>query len=202
VIDATAKREAPTTTEKRIARPLRVLAPLIQKELEQAKDAAAKAGLPYYRAAGSMMLEARLSYTDEQIAAGEFNAWIKRNFGIKKFQASQYMKFAEQAGLGAASALDATSLSDFIRRTSNPNYNRPTADETAEKVRRVDAEMLNFRQAEADRNAERDAERAMGLRVIEAGFKAVAREVHPDRGGSVEEMARLNKVRTRFKQYV
>lgn len=44
--------------------------------------------------------------------------------------------------------------------------------------------------------------RVLALRVIDVGYKAVAHEVHPDKGGSVDEMARLNAVRDHLKHCV
>ena len=35
----------------------------------------------------------------------------------------------------------------------------------------------------------------MGLRIIDAGYKVLAKEIHPDRGGSVQAMMRLNRAR-------
>jgi hypothetical protein len=45
----------------------------------------------------------------------------------------------------------------------------------------------------------RDAEMRLGLQLIDIGYKILAREMHPDRGGSREEMVRLNLVRERLK---
>jgi hypothetical protein len=42
---------------------------------------------------------------------------------------------------------------------------------------------------------------ALGLRLIDIGYKAVARQCHPDLGGSAEQMARLNVVRERLKMF-
>lgn len=84
-----------------------------------------------------------------------------------------------------------------------PTDGEPVA-ETAEAARlgaqayraRLDAETLAIRRREARRAQERDARRALALRVVAAGYKTIARELHPDAGGSVEAMARLNTVRT------
>ena len=72
-------------TSKQIARPLRVLVPLIKDDLEHAE----KAGMPYYRAAGEKMIEAKA-----QMGHGEFKPWIERNFSLSFNRASIYMNFA------------------------------------------------------------------------------------------------------------
>lgn len=51
------------------------------------------------------------------------------------------------------------------------------------------------------RPAERKAQRDLALRVIDVGYKALARELHPDAGGSPDAMARLNVVRDHLKRY-
>jgi hypothetical protein len=44
------------------------------------------------------------------------------------------------------------------------------------------------------------AERKVALAIINAGFKALAKTLHPDRGGSPEMMAQLATARDRLKQ--
>lgn len=39
----------------------------------------------------------------------------------------------------------------------------------------------------------------LGLRLIDIGYKTLAKELHPDMGGSQDAMARLNRVRERLK---
>ena len=69
-----------------IARPLRILMPLIRKELSGG-DAA---GLEHYRQAGKMLLEAR-----EQVAAYKWGAWLSQNFELSSKTAWRYMTLAE-----------------------------------------------------------------------------------------------------------
>jgi Protein of unknown function (DUF3102) len=82
-----------THDEKQVARPLKVLVPLIKEDLkhgnEAAREAAQQAGMPYYRAAGEKMIEAK-----SRMAHGEFGPWIKRNFNLSQQHASRYMAFA------------------------------------------------------------------------------------------------------------
>jgi hypothetical protein len=182
-----------------IARPLRVLVPLIQADFKHGKDAAEQAGLPYYRAAGEKLLEAKA-----QLPHGEFVPWVERHFTFSMDQANRYMQ------LGAASqktlASGFSSLSDFIRQTSNPNYNRPPTTSWHEPVKdvigRVDTETLNLKREELKRDEERDAQRRLALQLIDIGYKVLARELHPDKGGSRDAMARLNAVRARLKNCV
>src|SRR5262252_7757014 len=60
-------------------------------------------------------------------------------------------------------------------------------------VRKVDVEKLS--QEEQARAEEKKLTRELAHNLIEIGFKALALKLHPDRGGSREGMARLNRVR-------
>jgi hypothetical protein len=181
-----------------VARPLRVLVPLIQADLKHGKDAAEQAGMPYYRAAGEKLLEAK-----EQLKHGEFVPWVKRHFTLSMETAKHYIRLAEHDRENG-SALPFSSLSDFIRQTSNPNYNKPSSwDEPVKQViGRVDTETLNLKREELKRDEERDAQRQLALQLIDIGYKVLARELHPDKGGSRDAMARLNAVRARLKNCV
>ena len=188
--------------EQRVARPLKVLAQLIKDDLEQGKAAAERAGLPHYRAAGEKLIEAK-----SQLPHGEFVQWVERNFTVTIRHARRYMDLAKATQAtekGLASPF--SSLSDFVRQTSDPNYNkphtvRPTAwfEPVKQVVEKVDTETLNLKREELKRADERDAQRKLALQLIDIGYKVLARELHPDKGGSKEAMARLNAVRDRLK---
>ena len=77
-----------TATYKQVARPLRVLVPLIRDELA-AGDAAA---LEHYRHAGEMLIEAK-----EQVSHGSWSRWLTKNFELSQTQARRYMRLARAA---------------------------------------------------------------------------------------------------------
>jgi len=189
--------------DQRIARPLKVLVPLIKEDLQHGRDAAERAGLPYYQAAGEKMLEAK-----GQLKHGEFMPWITRNFSVKVQQANLYMAFAEHAESQNVAATSFSSLSDFQRETGRrpADYNTlssrtPSWHEPVKQiVGRLDTEMLNLKREDMKRQEERDAQKKLALQLIDIGYKVLARELHPDKGGSREAMARLNAVRDRLKQ--
>lgn len=187
---------------KEIVRPLRILVPLIKEDLRHGQEAAQNAGLPYYRAAGEKMLEAK-----EQLKHGEFKPWIVRNFKISYSHAHKYMQFAEATAGQKSFAKDFSSLSDFVRKTSSPTYNYPQTvrpqswhDPVKKIINRVDIETL--RDSELKRADEREAERRLALQLIDIGYKTLATKLHPDKGGSRDAMARLNRVRDRLKDHV
>ena len=71
---------------QQVARPLKVLVPLIQAELSAANDA----GLEHYRRAGEMLVEAK-----EQVAYGAWGRWLTKNFELSDRTAMRYMRLAQ-----------------------------------------------------------------------------------------------------------
>ena len=91
------------------------------------------------------------------------------------------------------------------RKATEPSYNKPritepnwfeAVDTLADRAR---AEAI--KEAE-NRKEEKEAERKLAIRLIDIGFKILSQELHPDKGGSRDAMARLNRVRERLKQCV
>lgn len=186
--------------EKQIARPLKVLVALIKEDLQKGDEAAERAGLPYYRAAGEKMLEAK-----GQLPHGEFMEWVSRNFGIGRDQSQRYMKLASTTTDAQITRLPrTTTLTEAIGE--QPRSERPRGPVWQEPVKqimgRVDIDTLNLRQNELKRVEERDAERKLAAQLIDIGYKALATKLHPDKGGSRDAMSRLNRVRDRLKQHV
>ena len=175
-----------------VARPLRVLVPLIKADLEHAVEA----GMPYYTTAGEKMIEAR-----EQMTAAEFDAWCQRNFKVGRRQAIEYMNLARHNSGSGASRF--TSFRDVISKTrNNPNYGKPAAWHTPvkEAISRVNVDAL--KQDALAKQEERALQRKLALSLIDIGFKALASKLHPDKGGSREAMVRLNRVRELLQQAV
>src|SRR3954452_13354217 len=71
--------EVTTAGSTQVARPLRVLVPLIKDDLANIEQA----GMPYRRAAGEKMLEAK---TSGAMSHSELLAWIKRTFDLGRTQ--------------------------------------------------------------------------------------------------------------------
>lgn len=186
-------------TEGKVARPLSVLVPLIKQDLRNGDEAAELAGLPYYLAAGVKLLEAK-----SQLARGEWQPWLRRNFDKSQDQANRYMALAT-SNIQNPRARDFPSLRAFERHTGRDA--RPTGgavrrdwqqpvDDIADRAR---VEMERIREQELTRVQERAADQKLALRLIEIGFKVLAKELHPDKGGSRDAMGRLNRVRNRLK---
>jgi hypothetical protein len=172
------------------------LVPLIREDLRQGHEAAEKAGLPYYRAAGEKLLEAKAG-----LPHGEFQTWIARHFRISYTQAKRYMLLAKASDPQKGPAGAFSSLNDFLKHTSEPTRDeKPPWHEPAKKVfRDIDVQSANLQQEARNRAQERQLQRQLGEQLIDAGYKLLARKLHPDHGGTKDGMTRLNAVRARLK---
>ena len=182
---AVAKR----SSNQSIARPLKVLVPLIQEEL----TAGDSAGLEHYRQAGEMLLEAR-----EQVAAFKWGGWLSKNFTLSRTTAWRYMKLAEVADAKPGRFVHETTIHAAIGERPSDSAKRvggfqPIREFTA----RVDTDRLS--QERQVRDEEVGLHRELALELIDIGFKALATRLHPDRGGSKDAMRRLNRVRDELK---
>jgi hypothetical protein len=188
-------------TDQQIARPLRVLVPLIKHDLEQGREAAERAAMAYYCAAGGKLLEAKSQFS----AVSEFNGWIERHFRLSRKQADRYMDYAIHVSNTTETQVRARtfrSLSEFEReqdghtRTGKPAWHHDVKAALSETRARL-------LKAERERATEQEAQRLLALQLIKIGYKALAGQMHPDRrGGSQEAMTRLNIVRKRLEQCV
>jgi hypothetical protein len=177
--------------ERAVSRPLKVLVPLIQEQLKLGEEVSKKAGLPYYREVGMMLLEAR-----PQVGRGEWKDWLKRNFHLSYNRAGDYCRFAEAFPEKTARAtFPFRTLSDFSdpgRATHHrPVWHEPVRD----SVNRIDTRIEQLTQERQNKQKEAKLLHDLGVELINIGYKVLATKLHPDKGGSREAMARLNRVR-------
>src|SRR5262249_25219399 len=155
-----------------VARPLKVLAPLIQRAL--ADEAAAC--LPYYIAAGEALLEAKT-----QLSYGAWGRWLSQHFALTRMTAWRYMRAAERARESTCNTSDRTaSLLELLGETERRRTRRATHRRTWAAYGDVDAEAVaQARQSRAD---EIRLHRDLALELLDIGYKARATRLHPDRG--------------------
>jgi Ulp1 family protease len=159
---------------QQVTRPIKILIPLIKEDLQQAESA----GVPYYRAAGEKLIEAK-----SQLNHGEWAIWLKKNFQRSQNQAQNYMNLARDSHNPRAQGL--SSIRDYQKKRRSTNGKNPSTPTV-----------------KTDR-AELEASKSLAFKVIDVGYKSLAQEFHPDKkGGSTEAMARLNRVRARLKLYI
>ena len=182
-----------------VARPLRVLVPLIREDLQQAKAASERASMPFYAAAGAKLLEAKNS---DGMSYSEWCSWTWKNFKVKENTAKVWIKYYEQTRISVTP--EYRSLDDFRRRHLDekrvPGSRRDQDWRGPIKNLLGDVDVKAMRQANLKQAEERKLERELALQLIDIGYKALATKLHPDKGGSPHAMTRLNAVRNRLKQ--
>ncbi len=173
-----------------IARPLKVLIPLIQSDLEHGD----RAGMEYYADAGDKLREAKA-----QVAFGYWGSWLTKNFTLKSNTAQRYMRLSElrENQKHVANVFLPRSLSEMDGHTERAR-SRAKRDKGFKSVLR-ELETDLYAQEQQTRTDEQQLHRDLAVELIDIGFKALATRLHPDRGGSKEAMARLNRVRDELK---
>jgi hypothetical protein len=183
--------------ETQVARPLRVLVPLIQEEL----DAGESAGLEHYRRAGELLIEAK-----SQVQRGEWRAWLKQNFILSHETARRYMTLAQENEKARSSvSFRPRTLSEVMGDFRKYPERAGTLGESGKDVRRIVARVDVDRLARERQSREREAKLAKELAhtLIDIGYRVLAAKLHhPDREGSTEAMARLNHVRTLLRRAI
>jgi len=172
-----------------IARPLHALIPLIRKEIELG----IAAGAEHFRKAGEYLWEAKEQVENESDDLDAWREWLADNFDFSFKTADSWMKLA---GSGKRASTVRT-LSQFTHPNRDPGH-RPTWHEPVKAA----VKTLNVERLTAEKqNKEREAKliRELGLRLIDIGYKVLAQQLHPDKGGSRDGMARLNRVRDLLK---
>lgn len=176
-----------------VARPLKVLIPLIQGELQQGNDA----GREHYRRAGEMLIEAK-----EQVARGGWGRWLIKSFDLNERTAQRYMQWARsyESSRHGVSETPYTSIRHMTGDTDRTREQRQSTQQQA--FRRVlrDVAREEFVQERQTRDDEVKVHRELAEELIDIGYRALATKLHPDRGGSKDAMARLNRVRDELKQ--
>ncbi len=178
---------------REVARPLKVLEKLINEDIELGE----KAGWSYFCAAGKKLNEAREGHFDGD--AEGFWGWAIDSFGRSKAAMRDWMATDVQTGNKRFKSLQDFQKKALGRKGQVHSVKREwtipvddIADRARNEARRLAA------QEDLTRAQERDAEEKLGRRLIAIGFRVLAQELHPDKGGSREAMSRLSRVRDRL----
>jgi len=178
---------------RKVARPLKVLIPMIQSELQQGNSA----GREHYTHAGEMLIEAK-----GQVGRGGWGRWLTKNFDLSDRQAQRYMQWArnDSALRHGVSQTSYNSLRHMDGATDRDRENRQS--KTQQDFRRVlrDVARDDFVQERQARDDEIRLHRDLAEELVDIGYRALATRLHPDRGGSKDAMTRLNRVRDELKQ--
>jgi hypothetical protein len=181
-----------TASDTQVARPLRVLVPLIKEEL----DAGYSAGLEHYRRAGALLIEAK-----SQLQHGEWRAWLKRNFVLSHETARRYMTLAQEKSAPVRPRTLSEVMGDFRKYPERSGALGASGKDVRRIVAQVDVDRLAKERQSREREAKLTKELAHTL--IDIGYRVLAAKLHhPDREGSTEAMARLNHVRTLLRRAI
>lgn len=188
------KPMAVQSESRKIARPLKVLVPMIQGELQQGNAA----GQEHYRLAGQMLIEAK-----DQIGYGQWTKWLAKNFDLSRSTAAVYMQWArlQEDDLSRATRQPSyTSLREMRGDTERTREDRQSTQQ--QQFRRVlrDVAREDFVQERQARDDEVKLHRELAEELVDIGYRALATRLHPDRGGSKDAMSRLNRVREELRQ--
>ena len=179
---------------RKVARPLKTLIPMIQSELQQGNNA----GREHYRRAGEMLIEAK-----EQVGHGGWGRWLSKNFDMHGNTARIYMRWAREYADFHSGAVKAQPPSSLRQMTGDCERDREERrSKQQQDFRRVlrDVARDDFVQERQVRDDEVSLHRELAEELVDLGYRALATRLHPDRGGSKDAMARLNRVRDELKQ--
>jgi len=183
-------------SNKHVARPLKVLVPLIQEELISGNEA----GMSHYIKAGAILNEVKDS---GQVPWGSWGRWLKDNFHLSRTTANDYMRLARKVEDGsnckASLTIDSALGREPQERTIKSITKKNKLKSLFDGVDRVNVTRL------ADERQDRDKEiklhQELALQIIDLGYRAMATRLHPDAGGSRDAMSRLNTVRHELKEF-
>lgn len=182
--------------QQQIARPLKVLVPLIQEELIAGNEA----GMEHYIKAGKMLNEVRDS---GQVPYGSWGKWLKNNFTLSQKTAIDYMKIARIADEhGSTFNVDVKSLDAALGR--EPRTIKSVTKKNKLKSLFDGVDKVNVTRLADERQSREDEvklHRELALQIIDLGYRAMATRLHPDAGGSRDAMSRLNTVRHELKEF-
>jgi hypothetical protein len=170
-----------------IARPLKVLVPLIQVELAAGDEA----GLAHYRRAGEMLIEAK-----DQVPHGSWTRWLTKHFELSQKTAQRYVRLARMAESDYRKFVGAvhieSALGEQPRKERHAKWSKLHA--ATDRIN-----VTHFAEERQARDDENKLHRELAIQLIDLGYRALATRLHPDRGGSRDAMTRLNLVRDELK---
>jgi hypothetical protein len=204
------------TGDKQVARPLKELVRLIKSDLQQVQgieDEELQKEMEVHESfeatkqkwrisIGEKLLEAKSS---PQMKHGDFIAWVSRNFPtLHRSQAKEYMGMVKHQKASG----EAISGPQHYRRLTRKSYRKnPTGtakwrNHIQARLDAFEASKFNIELEESNREKEQKLVNDLALEIISIGYKVLATKMHPDKGGSVEAMQRLNDARDRLKEVV
>lgn len=190
--------------DREVARPLRMIEGLIKEQLKAADEAAQDAAKPYYEKVAPLLVEAKEGHFQGDTTG--FYEWAQKKFGKSQSAIRTYLAYRSAQhdkpfkNIEEFKREKSPSRIDYDSRRRSREWTAPV-DDIAERARR---EAFRLAQDEAlTRAQEREAEKKLGHRLIDIGYKVLAKELHPDKlHGDKTAFQRLNRVRDQLKHSI
>jgi hypothetical protein len=193
-----------TTTRTNVVRPLRLIEAEIRVHLDAGDAAAREAAEPHYRRAAPLLREAKRDHFEGNTVG--FFEWVMKKFGKSKTQTIRWIEYSRDEADKSFKSLHEV---EYTPKSQGGMGHTPRAarswtqpvDEIAERARKQ-----AFRLAQEDaltRAQEREAERQLADRLIDIGYKVLAKELHPDKmRGDKSAFQRLGRVREKLRHCI
>jgi hypothetical protein len=193
-----------STESSSLIRPLRVIEAEIRVHIDAGDRAAAEAAEPHYRKAAPLLVEAQESHFAGDLAG--FHRWVQKKFGKSPRQTTRWIGWARVNLPKSFKTLHEARYTPKSlgglgeHRPLGRSWTQPV-DEIAERARR---EAFRLAQEEAlSRAQEREAERNLAARLVDIGYRVLAKELHPDKmRGDKTAFQRLGRVRHKLKHCI
>lgn len=136
-----------------------------------------------------------LNHAKSLVPHGTFMVWVETHCGFKIRQAQSLMATSNTHERHAH--LESDRAAHAKHRLKTKEERKAQATTSAEAFRRDAKEQAEPVDMEADEAAlrESDSQQEMADKLVEAGYRTLAKQMHPDVGGTHEAMTRLTKVR-------
>jgi hypothetical protein len=192
------------------------LGPLIKEQVELGDMAAEEAGMPYYRKAGGYLLEAKIYKKSK----GEYSQEWFEDYCRTNTKTTLYPegRGGRQGNLWInAHREEVAAIEDARKKGKSTAHAHRKLSNTLDELRgassvgrvyreytdAVDAAVETARRQQLrvaeDRITEQKRTQELARKLIDIGYKVLAKELHPDKmGGSKDAMSRLNKIRERL----
>jgi len=183
------------------ARPLSKLAPIIRKELK----AGFHAGERHWKKVGRLLNEARQHFpaSGPNAKGLTFHEWVEANFQhpwtgekLKAVTVRSWMRASKNSSVRSLTQPSLTAAQGDKRSPHHADY-QPDLD-WKKQVRQVQQKINldELRKQWKDEKRELKERAALARKIVDAGYRALAVVVHPDKpGGSKEAMAKLAAAR-------
>lgn len=197
-----------TTSKNGVARPLKVLVPIIKSEIKLGFQA----GQRHWLTVGRLLNEARKHWEHDNSTVNglTFHDWVHESFAhpmsgepLARTTVKDWMRGARE--VGPAAAATRASVTAVTRKESpfhedyKPELDWKAGVRKVQQTVNVDALARELH----DRKAEEREMHALAKKIITAGYRALAAVVHPDKpGGSAEAMKKLTKARNWLEEVI